>query len=89
MKFSTKPWISSSLQELISIRNKLSLKFINQKDSQLRVEFHEKYKTYGDLNSNLMKETKQNCYARYFGSKWNNAKNTWKGTKTIISIKNT
>ena len=36
-----------------------------------------------------MKETKQKSYARYFGSNRNNAKNTWKGTKTIISTKNT
>ena len=35
-----------------------------------------------------MKESKQNYYTKYFESNWNNIINTWKGIKTIISIKN-
>ena len=35
-----------------------------------------------------MKESKQIYYAKYFESNWNNIRNTWKGIKTIISIKN-
>ena len=35
-----------------------------------------------------MKEIKQIYYTKYFESNWNNIKNTWKGIKTIISIKN-
>ena len=35
-----------------------------------------------------MKESKQICYRKYFESSWNNIRNTWKGIKTIISIKN-
>ena len=34
-----------------------------------------------------MKQSKQICYAKYFRNNWSNIKNTWKGIKTIISIK--
>ena len=35
-----------------------------------------------------MKESKQIYYTKYFVSNWNSIKNTWKGIKTTISIKN-
>ena len=35
-----------------------------------------------------MKASKQIYYTKYFESNWNNIKNTWKGVKIIISIKN-
>ena len=35
-----------------------------------------------------MKESKQIYYTKYFESNWNSIRNTWKGIKTIISIKN-
>ena len=33
-------------------------------------------------------ESKQIYYIKYFESNWNNIRNTWKGIKTVISIKN-
>ena len=35
-----------------------------------------------------MKESKQIYYTKHFESNWSNSKSNWKGTKTIISIKN-
>ena len=35
-----------------------------------------------------MKQNKKIYYTKYFENNWNNIKNTWKGIKTIISIKN-
>ena len=49
---------------------------------------HEQYKTYRNILSILMKQSKQIYYTKYFENNWNNIKNTWKGIKTIISIKN-
>ena len=49
-------------------------KFINKKDPQIKAEFHEKYKRCRNFFSTLMKESK--------------LRNTWKGIKIIISIKN-
>ena len=69
----------------ISVKNKLLKKFINKKDPQIKAECHEKYR---NLLSTLLKESKQIYYTKYFESNWNNIRNTWKGIKTIISIKN-
>ena len=33
-----------------------------------------------------MKKNKK-AYDKYFGRNWNNIKNTWKGIKTLISLK--
>ena len=34
-----------------------------------------------------MKKSKQAYYDRYFERNWNNIKNTWKGIKSLISLK--
>ena len=46
LKFKSKPWITSGLQKLISVKNKLLTNFINKKDPVLKEEFHTKYKKY-------------------------------------------
>ena len=45
-------------------------------------------KEYRNLFSTLLKESKQIYYTKYFEGNWNNIRNTWKGIKTIILIKN-
>ena len=34
-----------------------------------------------------MKKKKQTYYDKYFERNWNNIKNTWKGIKSLISLK--
>ena len=87
LKFKTKPWITFGIQKSISVKNKLLKKFI-KKYPQIKAECHGKYKKYRNLLSTLLKESKQIYYTKYFESNWNNIRNTWKGIKTIISIKN-
>ena len=88
LRFENKPWITFGIQKSIYIKNKLLKKFINKKDLQSKAIFHEQYKTYRNLLSTLMKQSKQNYYTKYFENNWNNIKDSWKGIKTIISIKN-
>ena len=88
LKFKTKPQITFGIQKSISVKNKLQKKFIKKKDPQIKAECHEKYKKYRNLLSTLLKESKQIYYIKYFESNWNNIRSTWKGIKTIISIKN-
>ena len=45
-------------------------------------------KKYRNLLSTLLKESRQIFYTKYFESNQNNITNTWKGIKTIISVKN-
>ena len=79
LKFKTKPWTNFGIPKSISVKNKLLKKLINKKDPQIKAEC---------LLSILLKESKQIYYTEYFESNWNNIRNTWKGIKTIISIKN-
>ena len=66
---------------------KLLTNFINKKDHILKEEFHTNYKKYRNLLSTLMKKSKQAYYDRYFEKNWKNIKNTWKGIKSLISLK--
>ena len=38
--------------------------------------------------STILKQSKTNCYNHYFQTNWNSIKNTWKGLKSILNIKN-
>ena len=87
MKFKSKPWITLGLQKSISVKNKLLKNFINKKDPVLKEELHTNYKKYRNLLSTLMKKSKQVYYDIYFEKNWNNIKNTWKGIKSLISLK--
>ena len=100
LKFKSKPQITLGLQKSISVKNKLLTNFINKKDPILKEEFHTNYKKYRDL---LMKKRKQADYDKYFETNWNKSKqadydkcfetnwnnvnNTWKGIKSLISLK--
>ena len=87
LKFNAKPWITLGLQKSISVKNKLLTNYINKRDPILKEEFHTKYKIYRNLLSTLMKKSKQAYYNKHFERNWNNIKNTWKGIKSLISVK--
>ena len=44
-------------------------------------------KKYRNLLSTLLKKSKQPYYSRYSEKNRNNVKNTWKGIKSLISLK--
>ena len=69
------------------MKNKLLTNFINKKDPTLKEEYHTNYKKYRNLLSTRMKKSKQAYYDRYFERNWNNIKNTWKGIKSLNSLK--
>ena len=64
----------------------ITYNFINKKDPILKEECHANYKKYRNLLSTLMKKSKQAYYDKYFERNWNNI-NTWKGIKSLISLK--
>ena len=87
LKFKSKPWITLGLQKSISVKNILFVNFINKKDPILKEEFHTNYKKYRNLLSTLMKRSKQAYFDKYFEANWNNIKNTWKGIRSLITLK--
>ena len=89
LKFKSKPWITPAIQISISVKNKVLKRFIDLKDPQAKDIFHEQYKDYRYMLSTLLKKSKTNYYNQYFEANMNNIKNTWKGIKSILTIKNT
>ena len=69
------------------MKNKLLTNFINKKDPILKDKCHPNYKKYRNLLSTHMKKSKQAYYNRYFEKNWKSIKNTWKGIKSLISLK--
>ena len=86
LKFKSKSWITVGLQKSISVKNKLLVNLI-YKDLILKEEFHTNYKKCRNLLYTLIKRCKQACYDKYFETNWYNIKNTWKGIKSLISLK--
>ena len=87
LKFKTKPWITTTLQKSVSIKNKLFRDFINKKDLTQKTELQIKYKSYRNMLSTLMKNSKRIYFTKFFENNLKNLKNTWKGIKSIISMK--
>ena len=76
------------LESMLSLKKKILCDFIKRKDPTIKAELHLKYKNHRNLISFLLKRNKQNYYKKYFESNLNNSKNTWKGIKSIITMKN-
>ena len=87
MKFKTKPWITPGLQKSISVKIKLLTKFIKLKEPTLKNEAHSKYKLYRNMLSTLLERSKHKYFSSFFQNYINDLKNTWKGIKRIISLK--
>ena len=91
LRFNSKPWITLRLKKPISVKNKLLTKLINTKHPILKKETHIENKNYRNIPSTVMKKRrlikKQAYYNKYFETNWNNIKNTWKGIKSLISLK--
>ena len=87
LKFKTKHQITPALQKSISIKNNLLKKFVTAKDPEIKERYNKEYKDYRNLLSTILKQSETNYYNHYFESNWNCIKNTWKGRKSIITIK--
>ena len=77
--------ITLGLQKSISIKNHSLTKYI--KDVTLKTKAEIKYKQYRNVLFTLMKESKIPCFSNYFQNNLNDLKNTWKGIKRLISLK--
>ena len=68
-KLKFKPWISSSLQNSILIKNSIFMKYINKKDPHIKEELHQKSNLrYRNIIAIIIKKNKQNYFTKYFES---------------------
>ena len=83
MKLQDKPRISSKIQKMMRIRDRILQKLKKQQtDDNLKL-----YKMFRNRVSNELKESKARYYHNYFSTNSNNMKKLWSGIKTIISHK--
>ena len=59
LKFQSKPWITSGLQKSIVIKNKLFGRFIKRTNSIIKEKLHNDYKSYRNMISTLLKQSKK------------------------------
>ena len=86
-KFLQKPWFTTAIQNSIHKKNKLFKKYIKCQKSVTKNDLHRDHKSYRNKLSTIMKESKRKYYNDYFRTNLKNIKNTWKGIKSIISLK--
>ena len=64
-------------------------KYIKSTNSIIREKLHNDYKSYRNMISTLLKQSKKNYYDKYFKDNINNTKNTREGIRSIISLQKT
>ena len=72
----------------IKIKNKLYKSFCKEKDPHKKENYEKQFKTYRNLISTLLRETKESYYKQYFSDNKKNLKLVWQTIKGIINIKN-
>ena len=87
LKLKEKPWISKQISQKIAVRDHLLKKLIQAKDPNIKKEYETEYKRVRNQIINEIKVSKKNYYQNFLTNNTNNMKNTWKGIKSIISLK--
>ena len=72
-----KPWITNGIRNSIRRREKLQ---------EVKNEHHHNYKELRNQIVSICRQSKNNYYQKYFADNADNARNTWKGIKTIINV---
>ena len=65
-QFETKPWIAPGLAYPIKIKNKVYKSFCKEKDPHRKENYKRQFKTYHNVISTLLRETKESYYKQYF-----------------------
>ena len=87
LKFLTKPWITQGLQNSIKKKNNIYSKFVKCKNKIMKEFHHNNYKNYRNLLSTLLKRAKEEYFTNFFNENIKDIKKTWKGIKTLVSMK--
>ena len=87
-KYQLKPWISHGILNSIKRRDKLLRKYINEKDVIIKEDLKYEYRKLRNKIVNLIRTGKRNHFQKHFTENANNIRETWKGIKSIINIKN-
>ena len=81
-----KPWITNGIRISIKRREKYYKKFIKAKNEITKEDYHKKYNELRNQIVTLCRQSKKMHFHKFFSENVNNAKNTWKGIKSIINV---
>ena len=87
LKFLTKSWITQVLQSSIISKNKIFSKFMKYKNKIMKELHHNNYKNCRNFLSTLLERAKEKYFTNFFMQNIKDVKNTWKGIKTLESMK--
>ena len=87
LKFLTKPWIMHGLQNSIKKKSNIYSRFVKCKNKILKELHPNNYKSYRNLLSTLLKRDKEKYFTNFFNKNIKDIKKTWKGIKTLVSMK--
>ena len=88
LKLIQNPWITPEISKNIKQREKLHKNFIKTKDENLKELFHTRYKILRNQIVAQCKESKKQYFQNYFANNANDLRNTWRGIKSLIHLKN-
>ena len=83
VKLNLKPWISTELNKMIKIKNKL---FYRKKRQPNNEETRRLYNLFRNRVNRELKKSKKDYYQQYFEDNSKNSKKIWEGIKSIINI---
>ena len=87
IKLQEKPWISKDILKAIHIRDRIYKDYIQAKDPIRKTNLGNQFKTVRNRINDDIKLSKKSFFKEYFLKNSNDIKNTWKGIKSIISLK--
>ena len=87
LKFLSKPWITQGFQNSIKKKGNIYSKFVKCKNKILKEIHHSSYKNYRNVLSTLLKRAKEKYFTNFFNENIKDIKRTWKGIKTLVSMK--
>ena len=83
-----KPWITIGILTSLRKRSDLHRRYLRAKDYERKQLLYNHFKMYRNMIVTLIRKSKQNHFSRYFSDNIKHLRNTWKGIKTIIQLKN-
>ena len=86
-KTQLKPWITTGIVKAISKRDFFFSKFVQEKNPEIKAQFHTLFKTYQNSIVTLCRKSKSNYFTNYFNQNSTNMHKIWAEVRNIISLK--
>ena len=82
-----KLWINTGIVKAISKRDFFFHKFVQEKNPEIKAQFHTLFKTYQNSIVTLCRKSKSYYFTNYFNQNSTNLHKIWAGVRNIISLK--